>query len=559
MTETELHQYICTYFPQENTSCEWKEMKNLKHSFSGKEKDDVISYISAISNMEGGYLLIGIEDQTKNIIGTDLSQFAYNKDTVILPILEQCTNLPSEGLKVEEYISEDTNKTIWIIHIPKHSPRQPVYAHKKAWQRIEDSLVELRQEHLVSILQEPLNNSDWSAEIIPEATIEWLDPNAILKAREGFLLGHPDAAEKIGEWSDSVFLDKAKITLNGKITRTALLLLGKDDYQPSLGYVAQIVWKLNDNDRLAGDIVSIPFLLATDKILNHIRNYRFKIYPRNTLIPIEIWKYDTKSILEGLHNCIAHQDYTQNSRIVVTEYADELVFENAGSFYCGQYEDYIDGSTTPIRYRNLFLVRAMVNLKMIDTQGLGIHSMFVSQRKRYLPMPDYDKTVKDKVILHMPGTIIDENYSLQLIEKQDVSLMEAVLLDRVQKHLPITTEDVIQLRKKKLVEGRKNNLIISKDVAQAAGVEVKYSLDKGLDDKYYKDMLMQAFQSHKILSRKQIDSLLWTKLPEVLTEDQKYSKIGNLLTFLRKKGCICTTADKSWKYIKPLPNKIKVN
>jgi ATP-dependent DNA helicase RecG len=117
------------------------------------------------------------------------------------------------------------------------------------------------------------------------------------------------------------------------------------------------------------------------------------------LIPAEIWKYDTKTILEGLRNCIAHQDYSRNERIVVTEEQEKLSFENAGAFYDGSYEDYIEGFKTPKRYRNMFLVQAMVNLKMIDTQGYGIHEMFKRQKDRFLPMPDYDKSQENYVKL----------------------------------------------------------------------------------------------------------------------------------------------------------------
>ena len=53
MTELELQQYLLREYPQENARCEWKEFKNLKNSFCGDEKDDVISYVSAIANMEG--------------------------------------------------------------------------------------------------------------------------------------------------------------------------------------------------------------------------------------------------------------------------------------------------------------------------------------------------------------------------------------------------------------------------------------------------------------------------------------------------------------------------
>ncbi len=151
MTQLELQQYLLREYPQENARCEWKEFKNLKNSFCGDEKDDVISYVSAIANMEGGFLVVGVHDKTLEIVGTDT--YNYDRQKAILRLTERCTNLSSEGLDIEEYITDDTQKVVWVIHIPKHLPKRPVYAHDKAWQRIEDSLVELTQEHLNAILE----------------------------------------------------------------------------------------------------------------------------------------------------------------------------------------------------------------------------------------------------------------------------------------------------------------------------------------------------------------------------------------------------------------------
>ncbi len=76
MTQQELQQYLLRTYPQENAKCEWKEFKNLKNFFCGDEKNDIISYVSAIANMEGGHLVIGVEDKTLNIVGID----TYNYD-----------------------------------------------------------------------------------------------------------------------------------------------------------------------------------------------------------------------------------------------------------------------------------------------------------------------------------------------------------------------------------------------------------------------------------------------------------------------------------------------
>ena len=79
----------------------------------------------------------------------------------------------------------------------------------------------------------------------------------------------------------------------------------------------------------------------------------------------------------------------------------------------------------------------------------------LSNYSRYLPMPDYDKSDNDTVVLTLPGTVIDENYSLLLLENSDIDLATTVLLDKVQKGKSIGDEAIKMLRKKGLIEGRK--------------------------------------------------------------------------------------------------------
>ena len=52
ITEKELHEYIKKNFPEEDTDCDWKEMKNLKNSFNGHEGDDGISNGVSIEEVE---------------------------------------------------------------------------------------------------------------------------------------------------------------------------------------------------------------------------------------------------------------------------------------------------------------------------------------------------------------------------------------------------------------------------------------------------------------------------------------------------------------------------
>lgn len=46
---------------------------------------------------------------------------------------------------------------------------------------------------------------------------------------------------------------------------------------------------------------------------------------------------------------------------------------------------------------------------------------------------------------------------------------------------------------------------------------------------------MKAIIEHKNLARKDVDELLWEKLPDWMSDTQKKHKINNLLSELRKK------------------------
>ena len=380
---------------------------------------------------------------------------------------------------------------------------------------LDDSLIEMTDSRKNAILEERDEVSfDWTAEVIADATIEDLEPDAILKAREGYKQRYPKLAKECDGWSDKVFLDKAGLTVGGKVTRATLLLVGKETSAYKLNHIAQIVWKCFQDGQVFGDIYTIPFVLTTTELLH------------------------TESILEGMHNSIAHQSYEKGARIIVTEDKDSLKFQNDGTFFEGDYRQYITGEKTPKSYRNPALVKAMVNIKMIDTQGYGIHKMFVSQKERFLPMPDYDLSTADEVVLNMPGTIIDENYSLMLLANQDLSLTDAVLLDQVQKSKEISPEAVGMLRKRKLIEGRLPHIYVAKNIAQVTGQKVEYSKHKGLADKKCEALLLESLNDHKILSKQEIVRLLWDVLPDQLTDKQKNTKVYNILRKLRESGKI---------------------
>ena len=150
------------------------------------------------------------------------------------------------------------------------------------------------------------------------------------------------------------------------------------------------------------------------------------------------------------------------------------------------------------------------------------------------------------MVLTLPGNVIDENYSLLLLEHSDIDLTTAVLLDRVQKGKPLNDNAIKMLRKEGLIEGRKPHLLISKQIAKATNKQVEYTLKKGFDAAECQEWIIKALNDHTVLSRKQINELLWSKLPIDYTDEQKLSKNGNLLTKMRKHGMIWVDENRMW-------------
>lgn len=154
------------------------------------------------------------------------------------------------------------------------------------------------------------------------------------------------------------------------------------------------------------------------------------------------------------------------------------------------------------------------------------------------------------MVLTIPGNVIDENYSLLLLEHADIDLTTAVLLDRVQKGRPISDSAIKKLRKEGLIEGRKPHLYVSKQIAKATSKEIEYTLKKGFDDAECQEWIIKALKDHKVLSRKQINELLWGKLPIDYSDEQKMSKIKNLLYKMHKNSIIRLDENRLWHLTK---------
>jgi len=342
---------------------------------------------------------------------------------------------------------------------------------------------------------------------------------------------------------DEQFLMKTKLLVNGQLTNAALLLLGKTEHDNLFKSAPSLMWRLYATDGEVRDykIFHIPFLFVVDQVFAKIRNLTYRYMPNQlTLFPMETEQYDRWLLRELLNNCIAHSNYQLGGRIYINEFEDCIKITNPGDFIPGSIENVLQISYNPPFYRNQLLADTMVNFHMIDTASMGIRKVFRIQKNKYFPLPDYDLAKENEVAVTVYGKTLDEHYTQILYRNPELNLETVYLLDRVQKGLKINAEAVKYLRKHKLVEGRVPNLYLSAAVAQSISDEAQYIRNKGFNDQYYRDMIVEYIKQYGSAQKKDIRELLWDKLPDILDDKQKTAKITTLLTSLRQKGTIKT-------------------
>ena len=526
-----------------NTENECVEFKKAENNF---DIDILGKYFSALGNeatlknKQYSWIVFGIDDKTHKLTNTNFySDNNFNK------VKKQITDNTTDNIGfIEIYEFMRNGKRVIMFQVPAASGT-PINWKGFPYGRNGESIAPLTSNKIEQI--KATANYDWSRQVIEGATIDNLDRDAIRVAREQFKSKYKgkSIATEVDNLSDIDFLTKVKLTLNSKITMACMLLLGKneDDYLMN-GYTPKMTWKLYDDFNVIDyEHFGIPFIVNVENLKSKIRNLRYRYMVNdNTLFPNEVDQYDNYILRELINNCIVHQDYKLRGNINVMEYKDKLIITNEGNFIPETIENVLkDGFSSPY-YRNQFLANAMVNLNMIDTVGSGIRRVYDIQKKKFFPMPDYDLSNDNRVIVTLYGKIIDEKYSKILFEKTNLDIYKVMLLDKVQKGFEITKKQSDYLRKENLIEGRYPNIYISSDIAKITGEKKDYMYNSGLENEFYMKMIIKYLENYGSASRKEIFALLNDKLPKSLDNKNKISRVRYLLDTLKKNGKVYNDA-----------------
>ena len=523
------------------------EIVEFKAKRGNIDDDQLGRYFSAISNeanlkdQQHGWLILGVQEKTHEIVGTNYKNgpsLQKMKHTISLNTTDGITFI--EIYEIFPHVDGE-KKRVLMFQIPAAATAMPTGWKNRCYGRDGDSLVPLTQEEIDRIRRQ--TRKDWSKQILPGAQMKHLNPDAIALARKNYKekMNRTHISEDVDEMTDEEFLTKLKLAVDGKITNAAMLLLGNEDYDYLFDAVPELSWRLYDSQGNTKDyeIFKIPFITVGDRSLAKIRNLTYRYMPdQMTLFPMETMQYDPWMLHEILNNAIAHSQYNLGGRIYLNEFEDQLIITNPGTFLPGSVEPVLKPSYSPPFYRNQLLAETMVKFNMIDTQTMGIRKVYKILRDKYFPMPDYDLDTANEVRVTIYGKVLDESYTRVLHDHPEFDLTTIYLIDRVQKHKHLETEEVRYLRKLKVIEGKMPYIYVSANVAKSMEQKAQYIRNKGFDDEAYKKWIISYLETYGKGQKKDFIELLKDKLPDTMSERQKETKVKNLLYLMGKDGII---------------------
>ncbi len=300
------------------TETEWVEFKQAKRNF---DFNDLGQYFSALSNeanlkdQECGWLVFGITDELpRTVVGSQYRPNRGGLDSLKKEIADKTNNrLTFED--IHEIIL--TKGRVLMFSIPPALKGMPTSWRGHFYGREGESLGPLNLSEIERIRGQAIQE-DWSEKICEGASLNDLAPDAILFARVQYKEKNPKLLADVDRWDDLTFLNKARVCISGKITNAAIVLLGKGESGHFLSPArAWITWVLKDELGVERDYEHYgpPLILAVEQVFAKLRNLTYRYLSLTSLFPTEISQYDPWVIRETLHNCIAHQNYSESGPI----------------------------------------------------------------------------------------------------------------------------------------------------------------------------------------------------------------------------------------------------
>ncbi len=473
---------------------EFKKGEGGNISYNGGNKSNpsdrrrcILGYVTALCNEEGGYLVIGMNDNYPHeVTGTN-----QNKDSI--GELEANIYRDTE-IRPSVYELFENEKRVLVIEVPSRPAGKVFKFEDVALMRAGERLEPMSDQFYLKIINE--QEPDFSSQFCEGLKISDLNEKAITILKEKYALKQNNPIFKT--LSNEQLLSDLELLKKGKLTNAALILLAsKEVLKEKLPQASVMIEYRNSENQIPFDnriAFSEPFFIMIDELWNtiNLRNGSFPIQDGAYIFNIPF--FNEEVIRESINNAITHRDYRKASEIVIKQFPQRLDIINAGGFPAGvNLKNLLKTPSTP---RNRLLADVLQKTGIVERSGQGVDKIYYNTLLEGKAEPDYTKSDYFQVNLKLSAIIEDRAFALFIVAVQDelpetekLSVLEVITLNMIKKNAPkkdLDIEIVTKLLEKKLIEKRgKTNAIyyiLSKDYYEFTDKKAKYYNLQELDE-----------------------------------------------------------------------------
>jgi ATP-dependent DNA helicase RecG len=402
-----------------------KEGESLRLEFKRDaplSEADLVEAVACLANTEGGWLLLGVEDDG-TISGLHPSRQPVNPAQIQALI----TNKTNPSVPVEVHVVPTSKGTVLAIKVPKVSglvglsdgrvPRRYIAGRGRPECRF------LQLHEIASRLAE-IRQQDYTAQVLPDASWEDLDPLEFERLRQ-VVQRHPSADQNLLSLPDAELAQALGLarTYEGRLVPTVggLLVLGREGAIRRLMPTHEAAFQVLREDRgvAFNEFYREPLLKLFERMEGLFKAYNTEEELTFGLYRVPIPLFPPEAFREALANALVHRNY----RVLGTVYvridpeAGGLVISNPGGFVEGvTLENLLVVEPRP---RNPLLADVFKRLGLVERTGRGIDRIFREVLGLGRRPPDYSGSTEDTVKVVLPGGKADLNFVRLILEVQD--------------------------------------------------------------------------------------------------------------------------------------------
>ncbi len=360
----------------------------------------MVDTVVGMTNAEGGWLFIGIDDDGK-ISGVRSQRWhdpmlaaAYIASHTVPPVSVTTDLVKAEGVDV------------MIIRVPKSAGIVASNDGRILKRRLKiDGTPEtspLFPQEFIARLSD-IGRYDYTAAVLPNAACDDIDALERDRLRRYILENHGESALLDLENDD---LDKvlglARETPHGLLPTVAgLLLIGrKSSLQRLLPGAGAVFQHLSGTEVLANEELDLPLLSSFAALLERFKARNSETEIESGLTRLAVPGFSERAFREALVNAFCHRDYTLLNRVSVRFSDDGLEITSPGGFVSGVSLGNL--LTVEPHPRNALLADIFKRLGLAERTGRGIDRIFEGSLLYGRPSPDYSESTEESVRVFFP-------------------------------------------------------------------------------------------------------------------------------------------------------------